>query len=71
MEWYGAAGAACIVLAALLFAGVVAVFRADARRESGHGMSLAVMVTLGVVAPLLFLSGVVLLGIANSDSWGR
>ena len=71
MEWFAAAGIVCFVLAALGVVAVVAIFRAAAAAGGRGAVPFAAMVTIGVLAPILFLAGVVLLGTANSGTFGR
>jgi hypothetical protein len=71
MEWMQPVGTACVLGAIVGVIGIVVLFRADARRESGHGAALAAMSVLGVMSPVLFLAGVVLWMTGSSDSFGR
>ena len=71
MDWMQPVGAACVLAAIFGVIGIVVLFRADARREAGHGAALAAMVVLGAMAPVLFLVGVVLWMTGSSGSFGR
>lgn len=71
MEWMQPAGAACVLAAIFGAIGIAVLFRADARRETGHGVALTAMVLLGAMAPVLFLVGVVLWMTGSSGSFGR
>ena len=71
MEGLVVVGWAFIVSAILGVIGLVALFRADARRGGRGAGALAVMVTLGALAPISLLVGWMLVMMANSDSFGR
>ena len=71
MDWLGFTGTACIVAAVLGIVALVNVFRAGYRAARRSGLAFAAMVTLGALSPILLLGEIVLLGTANSGSFGR